>query len=202
MYTLLSGLWRYLTQKNEYCILILGIDNAGKTTFLEHVKKKYATKAYRGIPFDRITPTVGMNVGQVDLKSDRLILWDLGGQEELRTLWDKYFIDCHGVIYMVDATDVQRLEESYESFNEVIGTKDLEGIPLLVMANKQDKEDALKADGIKEIFNRSASKIGKRDCMLLEMSAISGFGIEEGVTWMLQCVKRNHRRLPREKLIT
>lgn len=31
MYTLLSGLWKYMFQKDEYCILILGLDNAGKT---------------------------------------------------------------------------------------------------------------------------------------------------------------------------
>ena len=29
MYTLLSGLYRHLTQKDEYFILILGLDNAG-----------------------------------------------------------------------------------------------------------------------------------------------------------------------------
>ena len=31
MFALLSGLWKYLFQKDEYCILILGLDNAGKS---------------------------------------------------------------------------------------------------------------------------------------------------------------------------
>lgn len=31
MYTLLHGLYKYLMQKDEYFILILGLDNAGKT---------------------------------------------------------------------------------------------------------------------------------------------------------------------------
>lgn len=31
MYTLVSGFYKYLVQKNEYCVLILGLDNAGKT---------------------------------------------------------------------------------------------------------------------------------------------------------------------------
>lgn len=31
MYTLLSGLWKYMFQKDEYNVLILGLDNAGKT---------------------------------------------------------------------------------------------------------------------------------------------------------------------------
>ena len=31
MFALFSGLWKYLFQKDEYCILILGLDNAGKS---------------------------------------------------------------------------------------------------------------------------------------------------------------------------
>ena len=31
MFALLSGLWKYLFQKDEYFVLILGLDNAGKT---------------------------------------------------------------------------------------------------------------------------------------------------------------------------
>lgn len=31
MYTLLSGLYHHLTQKEEYNVLIIGLDNAGKT---------------------------------------------------------------------------------------------------------------------------------------------------------------------------
>lgn len=31
MYTLLHGFYKYLTQKDEYCVVILGLDNAGKT---------------------------------------------------------------------------------------------------------------------------------------------------------------------------
>jgi hypothetical protein len=31
MYSLLSGFYNYLTQKEEYYVLIIGLDNAGKT---------------------------------------------------------------------------------------------------------------------------------------------------------------------------
>ena len=40
MYTLLSGLYKQLTQKDEFFVLILGLDNAGKTTFLESAKTR------------------------------------------------------------------------------------------------------------------------------------------------------------------
>lgn len=31
MYTLLYGLYKHIIQKDEFCVLILGLDNAGKT---------------------------------------------------------------------------------------------------------------------------------------------------------------------------
>jgi hypothetical protein len=34
MYTLLHGFYKYLTQKDEFCVLILGLDNAGKTVII------------------------------------------------------------------------------------------------------------------------------------------------------------------------
>ncbi|KAK2498111.1 hypothetical protein MC885_018516, partial [Smutsia gigantea] len=88
MYTLLSGLYKYMFRKDEYCILILGLDNAGKTTFLEQSKTRF-NKNYKGMSLSKITTTVGLNIGTVDVGKARLVFWDLGGQEELQSLWDK-----------------------------------------------------------------------------------------------------------------
>ena len=65
MYTLLSGLYKVLTQKDEYYVLILGLDNAGKTTFLESAKAKF-TKNYEKVNPAKITTTVGLNIGKID----------------------------------------------------------------------------------------------------------------------------------------
>ncbi|XP_067904330.1 ADP-ribosylation factor-related protein 1 isoform X2 [Heterodontus francisci] len=139
MYTLLSGLWKYMFQKDEYCILILGLDNAGKTTFLEQTKTKFS-KNYKGMNLSKITTTVGLNIGTIDVGSTRLMFWDLGGQEELQSLWDKYYAESHGVIYVIDSTDEERLSESKIAFEKMIASEVLEGVPLLVLANKQDVE--------------------------------------------------------------
>nr|KAF6421688.1 ADP ribosylation factor related protein 1 [Rousettus aegyptiacus] len=88
MYTLLSGLYKYMFRKDEYCVLILGLDNAGKTTFLEQSKTRF-NKNYKAMSFSKITTTVGLNIGTVDVGQARLMFWDLGGQEELQSLWDK-----------------------------------------------------------------------------------------------------------------
>ena len=77
MYTLLSGLYRALTQKEEFSVLILGLDNAGKTTFLESAKTKF-TKGYRGVNPSKITATVGLNIGNIEADGVVLNFWDLG----------------------------------------------------------------------------------------------------------------------------
>lgn len=60
----------------------------------------------------KITTTVGLNIGQIDVDGIRLNFWDLGGQQELQSLWDKYYSECHGVIYVIDSNDRDRMEES------------------------------------------------------------------------------------------
>lgn len=37
----------------------------------------------------KITTTVGLNIGKIDIADISLNFWDLGGQEELQSLWDK-----------------------------------------------------------------------------------------------------------------
>jgi len=115
MFSLLYGLFRYLFQREEYFVLILGLDNAGKTTFLEQSKTKL-NDHYRGVPLNKITATVGLNIGRIHTNGIVLNFWDLGGQTELQTLWDKYFLESHAVIYVVDSSDKERLEDSKQAF--------------------------------------------------------------------------------------
>jgi ADP-ribosylation factor related protein 1 len=117
MFTLLRGLWDYLFRKKEYYIVILGLDNAGKTTLLEKTKNLFI-RNYNGIPMDKITTTVGLNVARIDMRYCRLVFWDLGGQEDLQSLWDKYYSESHGVIYVIDSCDPENLAISAQTFSE------------------------------------------------------------------------------------
>ncbi|KAJ7402521.1 ADP-ribosylation factor-related protein 1 [Pitangus sulphuratus] len=225
MYTLLSGLYKYMFQRDEYCVLILGLDNAGKTTFLEQTKTRF-NKNYKGMSLSKITTTVGLNIGTIDVGKTRLMFWDLGGQEELQSLWDKYYAESHGVIYVIDSTDEERLSESKRAFDslchasvelpelakplglflcfveKMITSEALEGVPILVLANKQDVETCLSIPDIKTAFSDCINKIGKRDCLTQACSALTGKGVNEGIEWMVKCVVRNIHRPPRKKDIT
>jgi ADP-ribosylation factor related protein 1 len=56
----------------------------------------------------------------------------------------------------------------------MISSNFLEGVPLLVLANKQDIPDCMGVRDVKPIFNRSAHLIGRRDCMVMPVSALTG----------------------------
>lgn len=48
-------------------------------------------------------------------------------------------------------------------------------MPLLVLANKQDVPDCMGVREVKPIFNQNAHLIGRRDCMVMPVSALNGY---------------------------
>lgn len=56
------------------------------------------------------------SVGKVSLPSTILNFFDLGGQRGIRSIWHRYYDDCHAVVYVIDAQDRERLGEGWEVF--------------------------------------------------------------------------------------
>ena len=46
------------------------------------------------------------------------LFWDLGGQPILRSIWKKYYAECHGIIFVIDITNEERLDESLEALSK------------------------------------------------------------------------------------
>ena len=65
------------------------------------------------------------------------LIWDVGGQEKVRPLWKSYTRATDAVIYVVDSTDTERLEEAKLELHRIMRSVDNVGVPLLVIANKQ-----------------------------------------------------------------
>lgn len=194
MFHLAKGLYNNWNRKEVYSILILGLDNAGKTTFLETLKKNYSLHSK---DLDKIVPTVGQNVAQVPMsKSCTLKFWDVGGQENLRAMWPEYYPQCHGIIFVVDSTDRSRIGECNEVLQTVMMDEDVEGVPVLMLANKQDRPDAMEVQDIKQIFNQMAERLSARDSRVLPLSALTGEGVREAAEWLLIRLQRNKTNRP------
>ncbi|KAG9251545.1 ADP-ribosylation factor-like protein-like protein [Emericellopsis cladophorae] len=208
MYHLAKGLYLYATSKHEYSVILLGLDNAGKTTFHEQVKS-----LFRGPdappPNLRTVPTVGQNVSTITLPDMYLKLWDVGGQMSLRNLWQSYYSSCHAIVFIIDSTDVGdgniesgegRLDECRAVLEDVLQHSDTEGVPLLILANKQDREDCVETIRIKEGLVKKVMEGEKgasiRDSRVLSMSALTGDGVKEAIEWVRTRVQWNKESRP------
>ncbi|XWS61142.1 hypothetical protein CRYUN_Cryun07bG0100000 [Craigia yunnanensis] len=189
MFSLFYGLWKYLFSKIEFHVLILGIDKAGKTTLLEKLKSIYSN--LEGLPPDRIVPTVGLNIGRTEVSNTKLVYWDLGGQPGLRSIWEKYYEEAHAVIFVIDAACPSRFEDSKSALEKVLRHEDLQGAPLLILANKQDLSEAVSAEELSRYLD--LKKLDERVYMFEAISSFDGRGIKEGVEWLVEVMERSKR---------
>ncbi|CEM00888.1 unnamed protein product [Vitrella brassicaformis CCMP3155] len=139
MFSLLSGFLRWLWSTSEVKIAILGLDGAGKTTLLNHLKGRSQ--------LDTI-PTIGFNLAKVKIGSVSAIFWDLGGQLAFRSVWQKYYSETDGVLFLVDSSDADRFGEARKCLHGVLSHPDLGTVPVLLLANKQDLPQAAHVDEI------------------------------------------------------
>lgn len=66
------------------------------------------------------------------------------------------------------------MNESKEVFDSMIGNEHLTGIPLLILANKQDLPDCMGVREVKPVFQQAGHLIGRRDCLIMPVSALTG----------------------------
>lgn len=95
------------------------------------------------------------------------------------------------MIYVIDSNDRERMDTSKMVFDKMIASEYLDGIPLLVLANKQDLPDVMGVREIKPVFHESGHFIGRRDCLVMPVSALTGEGVDEGIRWLVDAIKRN-----------
>lgn len=194
MFHLLQGLYNNWNKKEQYSILILGLDNAGKTTFLETLKRLYNLSSKE---LNKIVPTVGQNVATI-LTDQKILLkfWDVGGQESLRSMWAEYYSQCHAIIFVVDSSDRSRIDEWKHTLTSIMMDDEIEGVPVLMLANKQDKQDRMEIQDIKEIFNQIAEHLSARDSRVLPVSALTGDGVLDSMNWLILRLQRNKKLRP------
>ena len=190
MFSLLYGLLDYLFRKDEHRILVLGLDRAGKTTFLERLKSLYT--AHEGLEPEKIRPTVGLNVARFEAHNSNLIFWDLGGAPNLRSLWEKYYIETHGVVFVLDASESERFAEAKSALDKILASRDLVGCPLLVWCNKMYNSQAKGPEEVME--HLGLSKMSHQwQCKAVAGCALDGTGIHESIDWLVQAIKTSKR---------
>lgn len=133
-------------------------------------------------------PTIGFNVETVAYKNIKFQVWDLGGQTSIRPYWRCYYPNTQAVIYVVDASDVERIGISRDEFHAILAEEELKDALLLVYANKQDLPGALSEAQVAEALG--LHDIRGRDWAIYKTSAIKGEGLFEGLDWLSTHLKK------------
>lgn len=163
----------------EIRILLLGLDNAGKTTLLKHLASE---------DYTNVTPTQGFNIKTVQAKGLRLNIWDIGGQKSIRAYWNNYFENTDVLIYVIDSADRKRMEETGFELTELLEEEKLAGVPVLIFANKQDLLTAAPPAEIAGSLQLS-TVIRDRTWNIQPCSAVTGEGVEEGLEFVSKTLK-------------
>lgn len=161
--------------KRETRILMLGLDNAGKTTILHRLQLGEVVTTI---------PTIGFNVEKLEFGKMSMTVWDIGGQQKIRPLWRHYFQGTQGLIYVVDSNDIDRVDNDIgdsakEELHRLMSNCELTGVPLLVLANKQDLPKAMSVADLTE--GLGLQQIRSRQCYIQACVANKGDGLYEGL---------------------
>lgn len=156
-------------------ILMVGLDNAGKTTIVKRIN---------GEDTSGVSPTLGFNIKTMQYKSFRLNIWDVGGQKTLRSYWRNYYEQTDGLVWVVDSSDLRRLDDCKEELHNLLKEERLSGASLLVFANKQDIRGAINPADIAKILNLEVMD-NSRNWQIVGCSAITGEGLLSGFDWLV-----------------
>ncbi|GLT68191.1 hypothetical protein SLA2020_404460 [Shorea laevis] len=145
---LLSIIRKIKRKEKEMRILMVGLDNSGKTTIVLKIN---------GEDTSVFSPTLGFNIKTINYQkliktcfNKNLEVDDVGGQKTIRSYWRNYLEQTDGLVWVVDSLDLRRLDECRMELDNLLKEeikpsrqrfckkRMLLGASLLMLANKQD----------------------------------------------------------------
>eukprot|EP01084_Bolivina_argentea_P298281 514001_1 len=173
----IAKLWKKLAGgPKPLRILMVGLDNAGKTTILYKLKIGEVVTTI---------PTIGFNVENVEYKNLKFTVWDVGGQQSIRQLWKHYYSNTDGIIFVIDANDTKRIAGNEhcakEELHRLMSEIELQNVELLVLANKQDLPNAKTEHELSEILDIKSIKQSNH---IQGTIAHTAEGLFEGLDWL------------------
>lgn len=168
-------------------ILLLGINNVGKSSLIDRLKKRVFSP--------NMKPTLALTMIEQIIDSYHFKIIDVSGQKRLRDQWWSYTKKPDAIIFIVAANDIidkgERLTETEGEFKKLLDrySKDAEiplsyKMPLLICINKIDLADDPEAI-MEMMIDLLYLKKFKGKFRMQLTSALSGDGIEEGFKWLV-----------------
>ncbi|XP_062249963.1 ADP-ribosylation factor-like protein 13A [Platichthys flesus] len=198
MFNLMSNCCNWVSKIQEpirkVTIAVVGLDRAGKTSSIRGMFKLNHVVD--------VGPTIGFVRNELRVDNYLVSLLDVGGSAESRGGWRELYPEAHGIIFVVDSSDRQRIKEVKEVLADLLKQPRVAGKPILVLANKQDKMNALLGSELIEILsleklvNQSRSLCHIEPCSaLIDMRRWSERKTLRGLRWLLRAVCMDYPEL-------
>ncbi|XP_070837775.1 ADP-ribosylation factor-like protein 4D [Chaetodon auriga] len=177
-------------------VVVIGLDSAGKTSLLYRLKLR---------EFVETIPTKGFNMERIKVpmgnsktNTTTFQVWDVGGQEKLRPLWKSYTRRTDGLVFVVDAAETERMEEAKVELHRITRSAENQGVPVLVLANKQDLDGAMSASEVEKVLAlhelSSSTLHHTQGC-----SAQDGQGLQPGLEKLYEMILKRKKMLRHSK---
>ncbi|XP_053362419.1 ADP-ribosylation factor-like protein 13A isoform X2 [Clarias gariepinus] len=190
MFSLMSNCCNWVSKLQQpmrkITLLVVGLEKAGKTLCIRGMLRA---------PHGEVTPTYGCVHYELRMENVLVNLLDLGGGSELRSCWREYYGEAHGIVFVLDSSDRQKMKEVKDILTDMLRQPRVAGKPLLILANKQDKMNALMGSELIEVLsldklvNQSRSLCHIEPCSaLMDLQRWSDRKTLRGLRWLLRAV--------------
>lgn len=128
-------------------------------------------------------PTVAFNKKEAKKGHVSIRCWDLGGQVKFRNMWERYCRDVNAILFVVDAADRDSMPVARDELHTLLDNQSLEGIPLLILANKSDLREKQTVDEVIDALD--LKKIVHRELSCYGVSAKEETNLEAVLQWLV-----------------
>ena len=180
---------------NGFHVVILGLDGSGKTSVLYRLKLD---------EYVNTVPTISFNTEKIKCKTGRakgttFKFWDAGGAEKLRPLWKSYARAADAIVYVVDSTDRDRFDEARCELFKIAQLQALKGIPVLLIANKQDLREAVGLSHIEDALSIAELRSQQHTVNVVAGCALTGEGFEDVLDDLSEVIEKHRKLIKHQK---
>ncbi|XP_050426619.1 ADP-ribosylation factor-like protein 6 [Adelges cooleyi] len=189
------GIFGRTPRRRNAHILIIGLNNAGKSTLLNRLKPEREQLAS-----SNVGPTVGFAVDKFTFNNVKFTVHDMSGRDGYRSMWECMYGRCDALLFVVDSTDQMRLAVAKDELDMTLRHADVAdrpSVPILFLASKAAAPDACSTTAVAAAL-RLHEDVGQSRPWRLAATDISTGrldedGLHEAMCWLVEQITKTAR---------